>query len=288
MVDFIKYIHTDSLFIDIYGWIKENNLEEKFDKLTEEQKIKYVLQLSKEMEKELNDFTYNEVQVKDFASQEKEYKLNFKQEIIARSILIVAKAKYGYWLVNKEGIPKDEIAVTGLDIIRSETSKEIKNRLKDVMKMILKNKPENEITDKIIEYKKEIKQLNYNDIAANITVNNIEKYINENGPKKGAPWHVKGVYAYNILLKKLNLQNKYEPIKEGEKAKVIYLKPNKYGFKTLTYNNKFPKEILNEISIDIETMIEKFFTHKIEMLLKPCNKIHILNENSAILNMFFN
>jgi len=109
------------------------------------------------MEKELNDFTYNEVQVKDFASQEKEYKLNFKQEIIARSILIVAKAKYGYWLVNKEGIPKDEIAVTGLDIIRSETSKEIKNRLKDVMKMILKNKPENEITDKIIEYKKEIK-----------------------------------------------------------------------------------------------------------------------------------
>jgi hypothetical protein len=35
-------------------------------------------------------------------------------------------------------------------------------------------------------------------------------------------------------------------------------------------------------------MIEKFFTHKIEMLLKPCNKIHILNENSAILNMFFN
>jgi hypothetical protein len=84
------------------------------------------------------------------------------------------------------------------------------------------------------------------------------------------------------------LQDKYEPIQEGEKAKVIYLKPNKYGFKTLTYNNKFPKEILNEISIDIETMIEKFFTHKIEMLLKPCNKIHILNENSAILNMFFN
>ena len=43
-----------------------------------------------------------------------------------RQDLLVQKKKYGCWIINEEGKTVDKVKVTGLDIIRSETSKPIK------------------------------------------------------------------------------------------------------------------------------------------------------------------
>lgn len=90
-------------------------------------------------------------------------------------------------MVNEEGKTVDKIKVTGLDIIRSETSKPIKEMLKDVMTCILKNEEDSRIRAKIIEYKKAIRELPLEDISGNVGVNNIQKYLKPDGPIKGCP-----------------------------------------------------------------------------------------------------
>ena len=64
---------------------------------------------------------------------------------------------------------------------------------------------------------------------SNVGVNGIRKYLRDDGPIKGAPWHVKGVWNYRFLLKELGLEHIYENIKEGAKSRVVYVKENKYG-----------------------------------------------------------
>ena len=287
-IDFISYSDTDSLFLCIGKYIQTNQqLKEKFNILSSnEEKVNFILILCKDIQKIANDYSFNVIQKQHFNSQETDYTINWKQEIVCPSILLVQKKKYGCWIVNEEGKSVDKIKVTGLDIIRSETPKPIKQMLKDVMTSILKNETDASIKAKILEYKKEIKNLPIEDISANIGVNNINKYIGSGGPLKGCPWHVKGVYAHQVLIQKMGLQNKYQEITEGEKSKVIYLLPNSYGFEALTYSSKYPKE-LKIIQPDVDKMIDKFFVKKIEMLLEPCGKSSLLDLNTEILDFFF-
>lgn len=287
-LDFVLYQDTDSCFLGIGKYINANKeLQVKFNSLkSNKEKVNFILKICKELEEVVNDYSFNIIQNQHFASQEKDYKINWKQEIVCPSVLLVQKKKYGCWVVNEEGKTVDKIKVTGLDIIRSETSKPIKEMLKDVMTCILKNEEDSRIRAKIIEYKKAIRELPLEDISGNVGVNNIQKYLKPDGPIKGCPWHVKGVWAHQVLINKFGLQDKYQEITEGEKSKVIYLLPNAYGFETLTYSSKYPKE-LKCVQPDIEKMIEKFFIKKIEMLLEPCGKSDLLNLNAETLNFFF-
>lgn len=280
-------IHN-SLFVGLGKYIESNKeLKEDFDKLkTQKDKVKFILNICKDLENIINDYSFNVIQNQHFNSQEKEYTINWKQEIVCPSLLMVQKKKYGCWVVNEEGKSVDKIKVTGLEIIKSETSKPLKAMLKDVMTSILKAESDDTIRQKINDYKKELRTFNIEDLSSNITINLVDKYIGQNGPIKGAPWHIKGVHAHRILIKKFGLEDKYEEIVEGEKNRVVYLLPNTFQFETLTYASKYPKE-LTCVQPDIEKMIEKFFIKKIEMLLEPCGKTHILENNHEVLNFFF-
>ena len=97
---------------------------------------------------------------------------------------------------------------------------------------------------------------------------------------------MKGVYAYRKLIEKYGLQDKYPDINEGEKAKVIYLQKNGYGYNVLTYNSKYPIEV-KSVNPDIDKMIERDFIKKIEMLLEPCGKMNLLDFNADSINFFF-
>lgn len=286
--DFVLYQDTDSLFLGMGKYIESNEqLRESFSKLkSRNDKVKFILDLCKDIQDVVNDYSLNVIQKQHFNSQEPVYTINWKQEIVCPSILLVQKKKYGCWIVNEEGKNVDKVKVTGLDIIRSETSKPIKAMLKDVMTMVLKNEVDSTIKGKIKEYIKSIRELPIEDISANVGVNNIKKYIGEQGPLKGAPWHVKGVYTHSVLVKKFKLEDRYQEVQEGDKSKVIYLKPNAYGFETLTYASKYPKEITS-VQPDVDKMIEKFFIKKISMLLEPCNKLNLLDMNSEVLDLFF-
>ncbi len=283
--DYVKYIDTDSLFVGLGEWIKDSG-STVWDELDDNEKIDIIKDISGILERYIDGRIFNEVQLGDYNSQVHDFKIGFKQEIIAKTALFVKKKKYAYWLLDKEGVPKNDIKVTGLEIVRSESAEAIRPRLKTVMEMIMKQKKDDDLAKIIRKYKKELSKLTPEELAANIGINNINKYLGGGVPKKGTPWHVKGVFGYRLLLKKLGIENKYEDIHEGLKAKVIYVKKNPYNVETITFYN-WPEEFDDIIQFDYETMIDKFFVKKVRLLLDPINKEGIIDSDMSAVRTFF-
>ena len=284
--DLICYIDTDSLYIKLGDYFKltDPDWKNKID----EYKINKIQKESKKIEEYINGKIFNETQLIDYNSQVKDFKIEFKQEIIAKSALFLKKKKYAYWCVDKEGTPMDKILVTGLEVVRSDSSEAVRPRLRYIMEMILKQKPEDELTETIKKYKKELLKLSPEELAANIGINNLTKYIVDGKPIKGTPWHVKGVANYRNLLKILNIENSYEDLHEGIKSKVVYIKKNQFNFQTITFH-KWPKEFNEVLQFDEKIMVEKFFINKIKTLLEPMNKEYLIEGNiKEKQNLFFN
>ncbi len=283
--DMVAYIDTDSLFIRLGHYFKDI---EDFTNADDQGKIAMILDFSAMLEKYVNDKTFTNTQLIDYNSQVRDLKIRFKQEIVAKRALFVKKKKYAYWMVNEEGNPCDELSVTGLEIVRSDSSEAVRERLKVVYSMIMKGNSDDELISTITRYKKELRDVAPEEIAANIGVNNIHKYLSTGVPIKGTPWHVKGVYNYRKLLKRFDLRNDYEDIYEGNKAKVVYLKKNKFNVDTLTYQ-RWPKEFDEHIIVDYDKMIDKFFLKKIGFLMAPMGKLKLLTsgEREKTLSAFF-
>ncbi len=286
-LDMVAYIDTDSLFVRLGEYF--SRVDKNWESKSGEEKIESIIDFSKnELEPHVNMRIYEETQLMDFNSQVTDFKIEFKQEIIARTALFIKKKKYAYWMVNEEGTPCNEISVTGLEIIRSDSAQAVRPRLRHIMEMIMRQEPEDQITVMIKKYKKELRSLTPGELAANIGINNIKKYLGTGKPIKGTPWHVKGVYNYRMLLKLLDIEHKYEDIHEGIKSKVAYVKKNPFNVETITFQ-QWPDEFDALLQFDADTMIDKFFIKKIETLLKPMVKEYLIRgDTKAKLNLFFN
>jgi len=280
--DMVAYIDTDSLFIRLGHYFEGM---EDFENADDQGKIDIILSFSKQLEEMVNKRIFIETQLGDYASQIHDFKIMFKQEIIAKTALFVKKKKYAYWVVNDEGTPADKLAVKGLEIVRSDSAEAVRTRLKHIYELIMKQAPEQELKDVIKKYRAELQNVTPEGIAANIGVNNINKYLNTGQPIKGTPWHVKGVHNYRQLLSILGLESKYENIHEGGKAKVVYVKNNPYNVETVTFQ-KWPIEFDKRLDIDYELMIDKFFVKKIGFLLEPMDKMDLLNQDTGFASLF--
>lgn len=266
----------NSLFIGL-GEFLDDNIGTKWRRMPENKIISYMIRLSNIIQDQVNNKIYREIQRKNYNSNVTDFRISLKQEIVAKTALFIRKKKYAYWVVNSEGAPVDTISATGLEIVRSDTPEAIRPMLKEIMSMILKKYADTEIIQKIEKYKRQLYNSSPEELAVNMGVSNIEKYINETGTAKGTPWHVKGVYNYRQLLKLLKIDDIYDDITSGMKAKVLYLKKNPLGADSITFI-KWPKEFDNIVQIDYNLMVNKFFINKIEFLLEPMNKANLLDK----------
>jgi len=283
--DYVLYIDTDSIFLYLDKFLGYM-YKEKWTEATEKEKVEIVKNISKEIEGYVNDRIFNDTQKLDYNSVVEDFKIKLKQEIIAKSALFIKKKKYAYHCIDEEGVPVDKISVTGLEIVRSDSAEAIRIKLRIIMDMILKDADEKDIVKKINQYRKELKKVPPEEIAANIGINNLSKYIVDGKPIKATPWHVKGAANYYYLLKELGIENSYEDIHESMKAKVLYIKENPYNIETITFY-RWPREFDKIVDIDYNKMIDKFFVKKIEFLLEPMGKSHLLKDNMGIGNPFF-
>jgi DNA polymerase elongation subunit (family B) len=284
-IDFVLYGDTDSLFINAGGFFDKHIPE--WRKLSDDMKIHYVRKLALIIEDYVNDHAYREIQRKNYNSVVEDFRIKFKQEIIAKTALFVKKKKYAYWSINEEGVPVDKVEVTGLEIVRSDTPEIIRPMLKDVMNMILRGEQEDVVVNKITDYKRQLKKSHPEEIALNIGASDIDKYVHSGEVIKGTPYHLKGINNYRNLLKQLKLTKKYEDIYSGSKVKVVYIKKNSLGIDVMSFL-RWPKEFEKVISIDYNEMIDKFFIGKIKILLEPMGKTELLYGSSdAALSSFF-
>ena len=137
---------------------------------------------------------------------------------------------------------------------------------------ILKGKSETEISDYVLDFKKKMVNRPTSEIAKNSAVKNLKKYMPKGKREpfimmKGTPAHVKAAILYNDCLKHFNAPFKYEPMKNGDKVKWVYLKDNPLGIDGLAFSGyNDPKEIEEFIAtyIDYNKIFERELKGKLQ------------------------
>ncbi len=277
---------TDSLFINVGGFL-DSKLGKDWRKLSDEKLIFYIKKISRTIEDYVNEHSYKETQRKTYNSNVQDFRIKWKQEVIAKAALFICKKRYSMWHINEEGADVDKIKNVGLEIVRSDTPSAIRPRLKEMVDMILRGISDSEIKLKIYKHKNEISKVYPEEIAVNVGVSDIDKHLDFEGRAiKGTPWHVKGVLNYRKLLEILNIKEKYEDISAKTKVKVVYVKKNMYGVESISFI-RWPEEFNEIVQIDFQKHIDKFYLEKIQMLLSPMGKENLLKDNSAGWDLFF-
>ena len=229
-----------------------------------------------------------------------EHRFDIKQETIAKSAFWVTKKRYGQWIINDAGVKCDKLDVKGLDIVRSNFPVAMRKLMTTVLKDILSNEDKELIDDKIISFKKDMKNLPLGDIALPTGVKNLNKFadkrrvgkLNSKGSiltamHKGTPVHVKAAWIYNDLLKYHGLEN-VEKIKNSEKIKWVYLKNNPLSIAQIAFKGyDDPKEIMDYINkhVNHRKLFEKALKKKIDMFYDSMGWVLVDKKNT--LERFF-
>ena len=290
MKDFVLYIDTDSLFCHIGGFLEAQGIPmDKWNALDQDTKTDYIIRISKQIEKVINDRMYDEIQMDHYKSivDKDIFTISFKQEIVCSSALFINPKMYTFRVINEEGFSCDKVDSKGIEVVRSTSPKMFRATLKELIRRILAEESDDELIDFIEDSKKKFYDADVEDISINVSVNNISKYINDDGVcGKGTPYALKGLNNYHTLIDQFGLKQKYPRIQEGDKCKFVYLKDNQYKAESVSFYD-WPKEFQKHgISPDVSKMIDKYFVKKTLILLSPINREKILQGRSSVDEFF--
>lgn len=204
-----------------------------------------------------------------------ENRMFMAREVISPRSMWTAKKRYIMDVWNSEGVQYDKpkLKVMGLEAVRSTTPELMRNKLKEVYKLIL-NSNNDTVIEFIENFKEEYFAMPIERIALGSGCNGLLKYASNSNPVyiKGTPKHVKGALIYNNALQRLGLDTVYEPIKEAEKIHYVELKlPNKLGEEVVAFNSKLPQEFNVHAQVDKELMFNKSFTKALDNMLTTIN-----------------
>ena len=193
------------------------------------------------MQDYLNDF-YDILSQKIFNVDKDKHRLEIKKEYEDKDWIVDNQRKdMIQWIISDNGVPVDKLDVKGLDVKRSSFPKAFQEIMSDVLISILRGETEEQISDKVLKFKKLMVELDIKDIIKELTVKNITKYLPKKGKRqlfsimKGTPAHVKAAIMYNDCLRHFNAPFKYEPMRDGDKIKWVYLKNNPLGLDGLGF-----------------------------------------------------
>jgi DNA polymerase elongation subunit (family B) len=211
---------------------------------------------------------------KVFNVSKEKHRFQIKKEFVSRSGIWIAKKRYAQWIIAENGIPTDRLDVKGLDVVRSSYPAQFRKFMSQILIDILQGKGEEELTDNIQSFKKRLSEMDVTSVAKNSAVKELSKYL----PKKkdqtalfqfasGTPAHVKAAIAHNQLLTHFKCSSKYEPMKDGDKIKWVYLKQNPFGLDGLGFKgyNDAP-EIMDIVSnyVDYDKIFERELLGKLK------------------------
>ena len=287
--DYNIYVDTDSIFLSVVDFVKKRNPD--IDINSDEQMIPAILSIAREVQDYINKM-YDVMSQRLFNINS--HRFDIKQETIAKSGFWVAKKRYAQWIINDNTVNCDKLDVKGLDVKRSSFPTYFKEVMSTILMDILKDEPKSDIDAKILRYKDDMVKQYFTDIAKNSAVKDMSKYEFENQAlgefMKGTPAHVKAAITYNKLLKHFNTPYKYEPIKDGDKIKFVYLRSNPLGLESIGFTGyNDPKEILDlvETYVDYDLIWESDLKNKLDDFYKALSW-ETPNANLETASQFFN
>jgi len=265
------YIDTDSVFFSAAPLLDHRIPNWKDNE--QDTIAGFVNDIAGEMQDYLNDF-YDILAEKVFNVDKDKHRFEIKKEYVSKSGIWIAKKRYAQWIISDNGVPVDKLDVKGLDVVRSSYPAAFRKFMSEVLIEILRGDTEEQLTNKVYDFKKNLPNMDVVKIAKAGAVKNLSKYM----PKKknqtamfqfpsGCPAHVKAAIAYNQLLKHFGVENQYEPLKDGDKIKWVYLKQNPYGLDGVAMNGyNDPPQIMELINtyINHDKIFERELLKKLE------------------------
>lgn len=195
-----------------------------------------------------------------------------KREAIANSMILRKKKNYAMLVSDLEGTRFNPpiIKVTGIETQRSSTPQVVRNVLKECLGILLSG-TEHQLRDRVERFEAEFKTLPIEDISFPRGVSEVTKWIDANGrPRSGCPIHVRASIVHNHAVDELKLKN-VRKVKDGDKIKFVYLKPNPFQSNVIGFMDSVPEEFKLDQWIDYETQFQKTFLGPLESLAVVAN-----------------
>ena len=260
--DYVIAIDTDSVYMNFGPLVEKMGMTER-DKIT-----KVIDQIVEEKFIPLIEESYNELA---YYMDAYENKMVMGREVIADAGIWTAKKRYILNVFDNEGVryAEPKLKIMGIEAIKSSTPEPCRDALKAIFKVIMIS-DEATVQKSIKQFKEYFSTLPADKIAFPRGVSNVTDYRDSATIyKKGSPIHVRAALLHNKLLEQYSLDKKYEPIKNGEKIKFIYLKvPNSLKENVVGFTQYLPDEFALSKYIDYELQFAKTFLGPIEPILK--------------------
>ena len=256
--DYIIASDTDSIFLSAYQFI------ENADSLTQDELVTNTLTFAGNLQTYINE-KYN-MYALNLHNAETHY-LSIKQEMIAlRGFFLNAKKRYALWIINKKGVPVDELEIKGLDVVRSSFPKIFRHEMKGTLHDILHDTPIEQLNQRVRDFKKTIKQCSLFDVMKASTVKELSKYEHKT---KAIPIHIKSAQNYNKLLRLHKIEN-IPAITDGDKILYVYLTKNPFGFESIALKGQ------GEDPDDIVKFAERYVDRDLEFQVTYLSKLETI------------
>ena len=262
--DFVIAIDTDSIYLTL-----EELVETTCAGKSDEDKIKFIDKICEDIFQPFIDKGYQELATYMNAYSQK---MVMKREVLADKGIWTAKKRYILNVHNSEGVQYAEpkVKVMGLEMVKSSTPQVIRDKLKSSIKVILEG-DQSKIHSFIEDFRTQFNKLTVEEIAFPRSVNGLREYAATSTIyRKSTPIHVRGALLHNWHLKQMGLDKQYQPLKDGDKIKFVYLKtPNRIQEDVISFSQELPKELDLHRFIDYEKQFQKVFLDALQIVIEP-------------------
>jgi DNA polymerase elongation subunit (family B) len=202
------------------------------------------------------------------------------REIVAESGLFITKKRYAALVYDTEGFRSDvdgkpgKVKAMGLDLRRSDTPVFMQEFLSELLLMVLTDKPQEDILDRITQFRIEFNERPGWEKGSPKRANKIGHYqrMEQKQGKANMPGHVRASINWNTL-KRMNGDKYSQEIVDGMKVIVCKLKQNPLGYTSVAYPTdelRMP-DWFKELPFDDSAMAETIIDNKLDNLIGVLN-----------------
>jgi DNA polymerase elongation subunit (family B) len=293
-IDYIITSDTDSLFIQCKDLLIARHPDTDFT--NQEDVINKILVIASELQlmanKFIGDFARDAFNLGDNGT----HYFELKQEVVLDRGYFAGKRRYAQHIVNKEGVPVDELDVKGLDLMKSNFPPLFKKFGEHIINEIMFGKPKEDMDKQILDFRTSLRTIEWQKILKPTGLKKMSEYLaappgaGEIFSKLGlkCPINTKAAIYYNDFLKFKGLDKKYPTFQVGDKMFIAYLKNNPYRVDVIGFNGyNDPPEIKEFVEkyIDRDGLFDSILKNKLESLYLDLGwGAVVLNQN---INKFF-
>ena len=273
-IDYIVTSDTDSLFIQVKDLILKRY--PNLDIHNRDEVVKCVLEVTTEVQKAANDNLHTLV-VELFNLHDRPHYFDLKQEVVLERGYFAGKRRYAQFIVNKEGVPVEELDIKGLDLMKSNFPPYFRNFSKQLLQEIMFGKTKPEIDKQILAFRESIDTVDWKLLLKPTGLKNMGDYI-ASSPTAGeifsklelkCPINTKAAIYYNDLLRFKQLDKKHNTFQIGDKMFIAYLKDNPYRIDVIGFNGYDDPPFITEFVeryLDKGKLFDSVLKNKLETL----------------------